>query len=310
MKIGGSRNFGYGKNLAWAAKNALRERYGLGHFDTVATHAARFEQFAVFCRSSGISDARRVTQDMLIHYAKLLCGLVRSDELKVATAQNLISSVNITLHAFRKDDHIWVSPRAMVGAHSSVRTEPPLYQQPEAVRILQMKLCQRGAVRVAAMVNLARELGLRFREAVLLNAKAALAAAEKYNRIIIVTGTKGGRPRELTITNTQQLEALRYAASVQYEDRNMIPAGMNYKQYRDHAYYEFYAAGGCHFHDLRAAYACQRYEQLARCLAPVWRRADDPRPSKEVDYEARMTLAIDLGHGRIDVIAAYVGGRK
>ena len=33
-KVGGGRNFGYGKRLDWAAKNALHDRYGSGHFST------------------------------------------------------------------------------------------------------------------------------------------------------------------------------------------------------------------------------------------------------------------------------------
>jgi len=30
-RVGGERNFGYGKQMAWAGKNALSERYGDGH---------------------------------------------------------------------------------------------------------------------------------------------------------------------------------------------------------------------------------------------------------------------------------------
>ncbi len=34
--VGGNRNYGYGKQLAWAGKNALLDRYGQGHFSTRA----------------------------------------------------------------------------------------------------------------------------------------------------------------------------------------------------------------------------------------------------------------------------------
>ena len=37
--VGGNRNYGYGKQLAWAGKNALADRYGHGHFATRAAHA-------------------------------------------------------------------------------------------------------------------------------------------------------------------------------------------------------------------------------------------------------------------------------
>lgn len=39
--VGGNRNYGYGKQLVWAGKNALADRYGQGHFSTRATHEER-----------------------------------------------------------------------------------------------------------------------------------------------------------------------------------------------------------------------------------------------------------------------------
>ena len=46
--VGGNRNYGYGKQLAWAGKNALADRYGQGHFSTRATHEERWNQFAYY----------------------------------------------------------------------------------------------------------------------------------------------------------------------------------------------------------------------------------------------------------------------
>ncbi len=40
-KTGGRRNFGYGKQMAWAGKNALVGRYGGGRYATRAAHACR-----------------------------------------------------------------------------------------------------------------------------------------------------------------------------------------------------------------------------------------------------------------------------
>ncbi len=41
-KVGGERNFGYGKQMAWAGKNALADRYGDGHYGTQAAHGDRW----------------------------------------------------------------------------------------------------------------------------------------------------------------------------------------------------------------------------------------------------------------------------
>ncbi len=60
-------------------------------------------------------------------------------------------------------------------------------------------------------------------------------------------------------------------------------------------------------HDLRAAYACERYQALAGAAAPA---VGGPRvASSEADRAARDTIAQELGHGRSDVVATYIGGR-
>jgi predicted DNA-binding protein (UPF0251 family) len=59
-------------------------------------------------------------------------------------------------------------------------------------------------------------------------------------------------------------------------------------------------------HDLRAAYACERYRQLTGAAAPVV--AGRQTVNRTIDRTARQTIAQELGHGRIDVVSAYIGG--
>jgi hypothetical protein len=62
------------------------------------------------------------------------------------------------------------------------------------------------------------------------------------------------------------------------------------------------------FHDMRAAYACERYQAITGHPAPVItgiRQAD-----KALDKKARILLAQELGHNRTDVVAAYIGSSK
>lgn len=62
------------------------------------------------------------------------------------------------------------------------------------------------------------------------------------------------------------------------------------------------------FHELRAAYACERYEQITQHRAPI----NDGQcclVDRNLDREARRQISYELGHGRIDVVAAYIGGR-
>jgi hypothetical protein len=64
------RNFGFGKNLGFAGKNALRERDGHGHFVTVAAHDKRFARFADHLKIQGIQDARQITTRHVEDYAR------------------------------------------------------------------------------------------------------------------------------------------------------------------------------------------------------------------------------------------------
>ncbi len=64
MRIGGHRNYGYGKRMGWAGKNALADRYGRGHYATRAAHAERWGRFVAFAReTASVRDARHVVAD-------------------------------------------------------------------------------------------------------------------------------------------------------------------------------------------------------------------------------------------------------
>ena len=62
------------------------------------------------------------------------------------------------------------------------------------------------------------------------------------------------------------------------------------------------------FHELRAAYACARYEQITQHRAPI-NGGQCCQVNRNLDREAREQINYELGHGRINVVAAYVGGR-
>ena len=59
---------------------------------------------------------------------------------------------------------------------------------------------------------------------------------------------------------------------------------------------------------MRAAYACERYETLTGFAAPVV--AGERLASKALDQHTRTILSQELGHGRTEVIASYIGSSK
>ena len=311
-KVGGARNFGYGKKMDWAGKNALADRYGDGHYATRAAHIERWGQFVSYAKGEGIKDARAVTREMIRTYGTYLAGQVSSGKMAVAYAQNLLSSVNVVLETLRGDRQLRISPAALVGERRHVRGSAPAGLDRKPVSSAAAALRECNQVGVASVVELARDLGLRFREASLLDGRTALAQARALGRVNITAGTKGGRGREVdrwVPASEQALQSLERAVVLQDKSRNLIPPKMNYRQWRDQAYAAWrststqYGLSG--FHDLRAAYACDRYAQLTGCLPPAVTGCR--QASKTADRSARQVLSQELGHGRINVISSYVG---
>jgi len=311
-KVGGERNFGFGKQMAWAGKNALAERYGDGHYGTQAAHAERWQRFSVYVCEQGVRDVRQVTEALVAAYGESLQQQVAEEAMAVSYAQNLLSSVNVVLEVMRGDSVLRVSPAALVGERNSVRQDAPTGIDRSIVQQAVTELLGRDEGRVAAVAELARELGLRFREASMLDARGAVQQAERQGRVNITEGTKGGRghvvDRWVPVLPVAT-EALQRAAEWQGSGRNLIPGGSSYAQWRDHAYHAWSVAASSvglkGFHDLRAAYACERYEALTACLAPVV--VGVRNTSKEADRAARAIISAELGHGRVDVVSAYVG---
>ncbi|WP_287600318.1 integrase domain-containing protein [Thiothrix sp.] len=316
-----SRNFGFGKSMGFAASNALESRYGggnyegsqAGHYNTVAAHKERFDKFIDFAKSEGISDAQKITQDTLDKYAEQ----VADSGYSIAYAQNLISSVNVVLSALRGNNALKVSPSEAVGQRSHIRTDIPGGIDRAEVKIACDRMAAAGLNRAAAVTGLAREFGMRGKEACIGDLNRWIKEAATQQAINITEGTKGGRGREVDrwvpVTATG-LEALHRALDASPSgSRNLLAAGEKYIQFVDgelnRARTHLKAAGIDKYHDLRSAYACERYEQLSGSPAPVL-TGSVMTANRDSDWAAREILTNALGHGRIDVVASYIGGRS
>lgn len=316
-----SRNFGFGKSMGFAASNALESRYGggnyegseAGHYNTVAAHQERFDKFIVFAKAEGISDAQKITQDTLDKYAEQ----VADSGYSTSYAQNLISSVNVVLSAMRGNNTLKVSPSEAVGQRSHVRSEAPGGIDRAQVQNACDSMMAAGLNRAAAVTGLAREFGMRGKEACIgdLNRWAKEAATQQA--INVTEGTKGGRGREVdrwVPVTAAGLEALNRALEASPEgSRNLLAADEKYIQFVDgelnRARTHLKTAEIDKYHDLRSAYACERYQQLTGAPAPVI-TGGVMTANRDSDWAAREVLTNALGHGRIDVIASYIGGRS
>lgn len=308
-----SRNYGLGsRDMASAARIALDRAAQRGElsFSSVATLSERFSQFVDAIRAQGIGRLERISPELVQVYGQHLAQQVDRGELSPAYAQNLVSAINTIMHLLR--DWTSVSPTKTCGIaqRCAVRSIPPLGVDRTVLTRSLEPLRGDDQLRAAAVAVLARELGLRTKEAALLNANKALQEARERARVTIVDGTKGGRSRTVPVLQTQQLRALENAATLQGKGRSLMPIEQNWKQFRENTLRlgrsSLQQAGITGYHDLRAAYACDRYQQITGHPAPV---IAGGIVDKHLDRLAREQISAELGHGRIDVVAEYIGGR-
>ncbi|MGV5526048.1 integrase domain-containing protein [Pseudomonas sp. XP1] len=316
------RNFGYGRQLSYAGPQALKDMFGGGHYGTVKAHCDRWQAFVRWCRSEqgpGINDARQIDRKVLADYAAYLRDVVRHGDLAVSTAQNRLSSVNRTMAALRGDQCVkLLSPSKALGMQrTGVRKSAPQGQDREQVKQIVDVLCRDHQLRAAAIVLLARATGMRLREAILADLPRLSREANALGRINIQDGTKGGRngasaPRWIAVDDHIR-GALGFARQVSPAwSRNLIAPDESYlnllqkiiRPARDILHGHNLKG----FHELRAAYACERYQQITHHRAPV-NGAKCFQVAERLDREARRQISYELGHGRIDVVAAYIGGR-
>ena len=314
------RNFGYGRQLNYAGLQALRDSYGDGRFATVQAHGERWRLFAAWCRQQhGLNDARQLNQALLLDYARHLSQAVTQGTLAISTAQNRLSTVNRTLEVLRGDQQVRISPSAALGLNRcNLRTHAPQGQERAQLRPLSQTLREQGHSRVAAIIHLAREGGLRLREAILADLPRLLREAEQHGRINIADGTQGGRrgaaaPRWIPVSDGLRQALLHAASASPKGSRNLLKPGERYVQFIQRqvrpARNLLHAHGIKGFHELRTAYACERYQQITGQPAPV-NGGQLLREDRELDHRARERIAQELGHNRIDVVAAYIGGRR
>ena len=317
-KIGGKRNYGYGRTLKFAIRNLFRDKFGDGNHSTRRSHVARLGRFEAFLKESGVKDLRQISVEDLENYASLIGEECELGELSVSYGNNLISSGNVLVELLTNGTARTVSPSEFAGRRSYVRTTAPSGFDESEYRTAIEGLIGAGEIRLALMVGICRLAGARFREASLLPLRPARQSANDSREIVISMGTKGGCGRKFPrrIEVPELLVNLLNSPETNREWATVIPENMNYIQWYSLAHREWrrYSAMfglSSKFHDFRAAYACERFERLTGLPAPCLNRpaptfGDELVSDQLSDQEARIVIAKNLGHGRVDVLNSYI----
>lgn len=248
----------------------------------------------------------QINRNHLVEFGKTLT------EFEPSYSQNLISSMNSGMTAIRQGQWKSVSPTLECGItrRDNIRKTPPTGMDIEIFDTAINDLIEKELIRGAAIARTCLHLGLREKEASLLNYQSALQQAKDDGSVKVIYGTKGGRPREVPITCPEiQISVLEYGADIQGGHFSIIPESKTWKQFRDSEIKKtrdvLKVNGIANLKDLRACYGCNRYKDIIGILAPVL----GGQAPKEEDLRARMIISLELGHNRTDILNSYIGRR-
>lgn len=314
----GSRNFSLGSRDIRAASRMALEIEILS-FSSVDTMADRFSRFVAFLEVyfPSIRRMEHITREVVLAYGDWLVQEVEEGGLAIATAHNYLSAVNRVLEIARRDRKLIVAPRKDAGLppRSGIAFECSAVSQEEHHKWLELV-----PERLALMMSLQRAFGLRFEEAAKFDARCVPEWLIR-NMVVLVDGTKGGRKREVPIVTKEQRDILHAALVFQGPARSLIPAEMEYSAFRGECY-RIAGARGIHFHRERHTYACSRYLEFVGAHCPVMAGVQHGKAhilylaallhiseneARELDQNARLIIALELGHGRAEITNAYLG---
>lgn len=317
-----SRNYDSGsRNMNIAGGFLLNRDRKRGNisYATEAAYSIEWNCFSEWCAIRGIKKMENVTFNFVQMYGIEQADMIDAEEISIGTAHNKVCAVNTVMrlatHQLPAKER-WRSVSATkdcgIPKRSAIRQIPPTALDRAIYENALSTVIEKFGKKGRAIVELCREWGLRSKEASLLDVQNAAAEASDRGWITISKGTKGGLVRSIQLQTREQAAALVQAAEAQGDDLAVMPINENWKQWREgklRAIRETIQENtfGDGLHDLRASYACERYQMITKNAAPC---TGSKILNKAIDKVAREQISNELGHSRIDVVARYVGGRK
>jgi hypothetical protein len=169
----------------------------------------------------------------------------------------------------------------------------------------QLEQIRTDCIRISLRLQAA--FGLRREESI----KIVPKWADRGDRLVLKDSwCKGGRQREIPIHTLEQRQILDQAKALAKGKSLVAPGYATYAEYLKHFRFECERVGIHGVHGHRHFYAQARYQQLTGWACPArggpTRRQLTPS-QKQRDREVRELLSRELGHGREQITAVYLG---
>jgi len=248
----------------------------------------------------------------------------KADGLSAATIKSYMSGVRAACLAYgndkiHRDNEAFGIERRVYISNRDKSVPDAVYK--DAIRALEQGDDQDQ--RVALMLRLQREFGLRLEESMKLNP----SRDAEGDLLHVHVGTKGGRPRWITIRTEAQRALLEDAKGSGFYPAlgsGLIPKDLQEKTWRGIVYRTVREQGFTKveagtMHGLRHAYSHERYRELTGFEPPVKHKdAGSYYAQAEAlggenwqakDEKARCTIREEMGHGvgREDIDSQYLG---
>ena len=163
---------------------------------------------------------------------------------------------------------------------------------------------------VMASLKLQREFGLRREEAMKIQAGIGRFRAISWCWLSLLVQGRAGSASFRSVPRRSGPSSMRRRTLAATTEKGSLIPTEKYVQQKHRFEYQCRKAGLHGSHGLRHEYAQQRFQELAGFACPLAggpTRKDMTPDMRRANYEARLEVARELGHGRVDVTINYLG---
>jgi hypothetical protein len=161
--------------------------------------------------------------------------------------------------------------------------------------------CAQMSLRLQAAFGLRREASI----------KIVPAWADRGDVLVLKDSwNKGGRGIRIPISTAEQRRLLDEAKALATGRSLVAPGYTTYREYLHHFRHECARVGIHAFHGHRHLYAQERYQQLTGWACPARGGPTSKQltpEQKAIDHDAREQISHEMGHGREQITAVYLG---
>lgn len=236
-------------------------------------------------------------------HVDLLLKQWQADGLAVGTIKNRMAALRWWAEKVGKQNCV---PRTNDAA--GIERRSYVAKESKAQQLDEVLLQKIGHERLRVSMELQQAFGLRREEA--LKFQPGYATASRTNAVELkASWCKGGRARTIPITSDYQRDVLLRAAALAGKG-SMIPPDKTYVAWLSTYKESTRAAGARRLHGLRHGYAQARFETLAGFKSPAAggpSKAQLTPEQRAIDLQVRLLVSAELGHGREEVTAVYLG---